>query len=49
MENKWKEIWEKRSDDFSNVDMSNPINIFMELKRIDGFDVIGGVFHKKHY
>lgn len=42
MKNKWKEIWEKRSEDFSNVDMTDPINVFMELKRIDGFDVIGG-------
>ncbi len=40
MEN-WKTIWEKRSADFSKVDIDDSYAIFKELKRIDGFDVVG--------
>lgn len=41
-DNKWKEIWEKRTENLVAVDRKNPIDVFVELKRIDGFDVIGG-------
>ena len=41
MSSKWKEIWEKRTDNFDNIDMSDPKAVFLELKRIDGFDVVG--------
>lgn len=40
---KWKEIWEKRTDNFDKIDMSDEKAVFLELKRIDGFDVVGGV------
>lgn len=49
MENKWKEIWEKRTDHFDEIDMTNPKAVFLELKRIDGFDVVGGVYHMMLY
>lgn len=39
---KWKEIWEKRTDNFDKIDMSDEKAVFLELKRIDGFDVVGG-------
>ena len=42
MENKWKEIWEKRTDRFDEIDMTDPKAVFLELKRIDGFDVVEG-------
>ncbi len=41
---KWKEIWEKRTDNFDKIDMSDEKAVFLELKRIDGFDVVGGDF-----
>lgn len=40
---KWKEIWEKRTDNFDKIDMSDEKAVFLELKRIDGFDVVGGI------
>lgn len=40
--NKWKDIWEKREDGFDHIDMTDTKSVFLELKRIDGFDVIGG-------
>lgn len=43
MENNWKEIWKKRTDHFDEIDMAAPKVIFLELKRIDGFDVWGEV------
>ena len=39
---KWKEIWEKRTDRLDDIDMSDEREVFLELKRIDGFDVVGG-------
>lgn len=42
----WKEIWEKRKDNFDGIDMSDKRKVFLELKRIDGFDVVrGGISH----
>ena len=37
--NKWKEIWNRREADFSLLQEDDPKQIFLELKRIDGFDV----------
>ena len=37
--NKWKEIWNTREADFSLLQEYDPKQIFLELKRIDGFDV----------
>lgn len=39
---KWKEIWEKRTDRFDSIDMNDPVQVLVELKRIDGFDVVDG-------
>ena len=41
--NNWQKIWDARKDNFSNVDMKNFREVFAELKRIDGFDLNGGV------
>jgi len=38
---KWHDIWEKRQDEFSSIDMNNHMDVFAELKRINGFDVVG--------
>ena len=38
---KWKQIWEKRADRFDEIDMDSKRDVFVELKRIDGFDVVG--------
>ena len=37
---KWKNIWENRNSDFGAID-TDAKAIFLELKRIDGFDVMG--------
>lgn len=39
MNNNWKNIWNKREDHFRDIDMTNKEQVFMELKRIDGFDI----------
>lgn len=41
-DNKWKDIWERRTDNFSTIDMTDKNSVFLELKRINGFDVIEG-------
>lgn len=40
MANEWKRIWSDRS--MKEIDMSDPIALFVELKRCNGFDFIGG-------
>lgn len=42
MNNNWKDIWEKRDDNFETIDLSDEKSVFLELKRIDGFDVVRG-------
>ena len=44
----WKNIWEKREDRLEHIDVNDKKSLFLELKRIDGFDVVGGVFHTKN-
>ena len=41
--NNWKKIWESRKDNLANIDKENYREVFAELKRIDGFDLNGGV------
>ena len=38
--NNWKDIWNKREDFFHKIDCNDKKQMFLELKRIDGFDVI---------
>ena len=40
--NNWKKIWESRKDTLGNVDAQDYRAVFIELKRIDGFDVNDG-------
>lgn len=40
--NNWKKIWESRKDTLGNVDAQDYRAVFVELKRIDGFDVNDG-------
>ncbi len=37
----WKEIWESRKDKLDDIDKKDKKAVFLELKRIDGFDVLG--------
>ena len=37
----WKEIWENRKDALDDIDKKDKKAVFLELKRIDGFDVLG--------
>ena len=39
--NNWLKIWQKREAHFNEVKMNSDKNVFLELKRIDGFDVVG--------
>lgn len=39
---RWKEIWEQRQDRLDQIDIKDEKEMFLELKRIDGFDVMGG-------
>ena len=41
--NNWHRIWSNRKDTLANVDAKNFHAVFAELKRIDGFDLNGGV------
>ena len=41
-DNHWKEIWESREDKLSHIDKKDKKAVFLELKRIDGFDVLEG-------
>ncbi len=41
--NNWQKIWNARKDTLANVDEKNWREVFAELKRIDGFDLHGGV------
>ncbi len=42
MSNDWKQIWEKRSFDYSVLEKNDLYETFMALKRSDGFDVMDG-------
>ena len=35
----WKQIWQNRSDRFDSIDTTDRKQMFLELKRIDGFDM----------
>ena len=41
--NNWKKIWESREDTLGKIDKENYREVFAELKKIDGFDLNGGV------
>ncbi len=41
MKNSWKTIWNKRKDDFRLIDMQDEKAVFLEMKRVNGFDVVG--------
>lgn len=41
MNNRWHEIWEKRSANETELNCGDPERVFLELKRIAGFDVVG--------
>lgn len=40
--NKWKEIWAKRSGLIDEMSSSDLKTLFLELKRLDGFDIKEG-------
>lgn len=39
---KWRQIWEKRSINEAVLKQSDPEELFIELKRANGFDVVNG-------
>ena len=41
MSNNWQKIWESRKDTLYGIDMTNYREVFVALKRINGFDVNG--------
>lgn len=40
---RWKEIWDSRVERLDLIDASDTQSVFAELKRIDGFDLEGGL------
>lgn len=42
--NKWKSIWEKRKANMNILRGDDIRSIVLELKRCDGFDVVGGTY-----
>ncbi|MBR1419963.1 MAG: class I SAM-dependent methyltransferase [Selenomonadaceae bacterium] len=46
MQNDWQKIWNKREDRFDEIDLNNEESVFMELKRLDGFDLTSGITYK---
>lgn len=40
--NRWQEIWDKRSARLADIDRADKRAMFLELKRLNGFDVTGG-------
>lgn len=40
---RWKEIWDSRVERLDLIDASDTQSVFVELKRIDGFDLEGGL------
>ncbi len=39
----WKDIWEEKGTDIDKLDMEDVESVFLELKRVDGFDLEGGL------
>ena len=37
--NHWKDIWNKREDFFDKIGFDDDKQVFLELKRINGFDI----------
>ena len=42
MANNWKKIWEHREDFLSDIDPEDTKQVFLELKRVNGFDITDG-------
>lgn len=40
---RWKEVWDSRVERLDLIDTSDTQSVFAELKRIDGFDLEGGL------
>lgn len=40
MQNEWKNLWNKRSGESDKIDSGDFREIFLELKRSNGFDVV---------
>ena len=38
--NHWQEIWNKRSAQLAGIDRSDKRAMLLELKRINGFDIV---------
>lgn len=40
----WKDIWDKKEANFEGIDTDNVREVFLELKKSNGFDVVDGAF-----
>ena len=40
--NQWKRVWNRREDFLDGIDPGDSKSVFLELKRIDGFDIADG-------
>ena len=47
-DNRWKAIWERREDELGLIDKQDEKAVFLELKRIDGFDVLDGALELQY-
>ena len=43
MESKWHEVWNAKTSDVEKIQQMSFSEKFLELKRLNGFDVVGGV------
>ena len=46
MKNNWQAVWNKRQDRFSEIDLNDQRKVFMELTRLDGFDITTEITYK---
>lgn len=49
MSSKWHEIWEKRSADEGELSSKDPQRVFLELKRIAGWDSTGDILSYEQF
>ena len=46
MKNNWQTVWNKRQDRFGEIDFADQEKVFMELIRLDGFDITTEITYK---
>ena len=46
MKNNWQAVWNKRQDRFSEIDLNDQEKVFMELIRLDGYDITTAISYE---